>query len=141
MVKEFEYEGVKYVPLNFANQYTFEQADLIEPILKKVTEVAIVLQNYANQKKKPSELEISLKIKEAYQSSKVMPELLAHTWINENDRVFNQDTYGKRVVMFKTMPMGLIQEKGLEEAIAPFLAYVLKSSMGGITSLIAPTTN
>lgn len=135
MINEFEYKGKKYVRIDFNNQYTFEQADLFEEIGKRVTDVALFLKGQIKSKKK-DEIGLGLKIKEMLHTSKVMPELLAHVWYNEEDSEFNPVTYKERVEMFKKMPIGFREEKNLEEGVSDFLSVAMKSSMGGIQSLL-----
>ena len=143
MNNEFVYKDKKYVRIDFNNQFTFEQADLFEPISDRVTEVALYLSKEAPKlkalseaKRQQAELLLAMKLKDMYSASKVLPELLAHVWFDKEDEEFNPDTYTKRVLMFKKMPIGIREELGLEEAINDFLSVAMKSTQGGILSLL-----
>ena len=151
MINEFEYKGKKYIRIDFKNQFTFEQDDIFEPIGKRVTEVALYLSQEAKklpvidsedeerkaelqQERSNAELQLGLKLKELFQSSKILPELLAHVWLDETDSEFDPVTYKERVTMFKKMPLS--KREGLEEPIADFLSAAMKSSTADTLSFI-----
>lgn len=152
MNNEFVYKDKKYVRIDFKNQFTFEQADLFEPISDRVTEVALLLSKEAKnlpvlteenkedkeflQLKQNAELKLATQLKGMYDSNVILPELLAHVWFDETDSEFNIDTFKQRVIMFKKMPIGVREKLELEGAINDFLYVAMKSSTGGILSLL-----
>lgn len=163
MTNEFEYKGQKYVRIDFNNQFTFEQADLFGEIAEAVakTTASVIDQAISNpdltkeiedskedgkeeiEDSKGNNLQsqvLGLKIinnaTKQFNSNKLLPELLAHVWYNEEDKEFNADNFKTRIQTFRKMPMSFINDNGLKEGVYDFLSVAMKSSMGDTLNLL-----
>lgn len=159
MTNEFEYKGQKYVRIDFNNQFTFEQADLFGEIAEAVAKTtASVIDQAVNNPVLTKETEggtvevkdskgdnlqsqvLGLKIinnaTKQFNSNKLLPELLAHVWYNEEDKEFDVDNFKTRIQTFRKMPMSFINDNGLKEGVYDFLSVAMKSSMGDTLNLL-----
>lgn len=157
MTNEFEYKGQKYIRIDFNNQFTFEQADLFSEIAEAVAKTtASFFDDAANNpelinslkeegdegdkiesiKAKLTGLKIINNATKQFNSNKLLPELLAHVWYNEEDKEFNADNFKTRIQTFRKMPMSFIDDNGLKEGVYDFLSVGMRSLMGDTVSLL-----
>lgn len=150
MINEFEYKGRKFKRIDFKNQYTFEQADEFDRLGQAVTNVTAsfyediysrtdLMEKYKGADKeeideKDPELQklllgIVTKTQNSFKNSKLLPELLAHVWYDEDDREFDIDNYRDRIKFFRKMPLSEIEELGIKEGIYDFLSAGMKLAM------------
>lgn len=134
MSLKFEHGGNEYVEIDFDNQFTAEQDDIFSGIKIMVNRATEYVRSHAKDLSDESKV-LSL-IDEGFADFKgrTIAELLAHTYLNKGEDVFNPDTFEERVQMFLKMP--LAKRRPLEKAIPKLLVGVMRSGVEGIVNYL-----
>lgn len=132
--KKFEYNGKEYEEIDFDNQFTAQQDDYFTPVKAKVNKALAFAQSHVDGFADTNKVLTLLEQGFSELKGRTVAELLAHTYLDKDDKVFNVDTYNERVEMFLNMPVKKRTE--LEDAIPKFLIDAMKSGAEGILNYL-----